>query len=227
MRRHVLEAGEIDRPALVLVHGAGQGARMWRRQLGSLSDSFHVVALDLPGFGGAPGPFSLTTAVESVSEIARQLRPVHLCGHSLGAIVVARVAAESPELVGRLVLSGGPEIAPGRTSLRRLRIERHRPGWLVRAISDLPDRAGWIDVLDALETSDLSAVLPQIAAPTLVLCGKRDRASLPDARRIAAAIPEAHLSVVPHAGHLFPMTAPHAFNAITRGFLAPEQQQTH
>ncbi|MGW7820426.1 alpha/beta fold hydrolase [Streptomyces puniciscabiei] len=53
---------------------------------------------------------------------------------------------------------------------------------------------------DALETSDVSHVLPRIAAPTLVLCGKRDRAGLPDARRAAAAIPGARLSVVPHAG---------------------------
>ncbi|MEV6026574.1 alpha/beta fold hydrolase [Streptomyces sp. NPDC052036] len=211
---------------MVLVHGAGQGGRMWRRQLGALSDDFHVVAPDLPGFGGTPGPFSLTAAVERVAEIARRLRPVHLCGHSLGAIVVARAAAENPDLVARLILSGGPEIAPGKTSPRRLRIERRRPGLLVRALSDLPDRAGWIDVLDALQTSDLSRVLPRIAAPTLVLCGKRDRSGLPDARQTAAAIPGAHLSVVPHAGHLLPMTAPHAFNAIARAFLASDHRQT-
>ncbi|MER6735042.1 alpha/beta fold hydrolase [Streptomyces puniciscabiei] len=219
MRTHGVVAGGAGRPALVLVHGAGQGGRMWRRQLGALSDAFHVVAPDLPGFGAVPGPFTLTDAVARVTEIARPLRPAHLCGHSLGAIVAARVAAENPHLVARLILSGGPEIAPGKTSRRRLRIERHRPGLLVRAISDLRDRSGWIDVLDALETSDLSHVLPQISAPTLVLCGKRDRAGLPDARRAAAAIPGARLSVVPHAGHLLPMTAPHAFNAIARGFL--------
>ncbi|MER7683834.1 alpha/beta fold hydrolase [Streptomyces sp. NPDC097610] len=98
MRRQVLEAGEIDRPAPVLVHGAGRGARMWRRQLGALFDSFHVVAPDLPGFDGGPGPFSLAAAVESATEVARQLRPVHLCGHSLGAIVAARVAVARPRL---------------------------------------------------------------------------------------------------------------------------------
>ncbi|MFJ9871327.1 alpha/beta fold hydrolase [Streptomyces sp. NPDC101165] len=197
-----------------------------RQQPGPFWFCFHVVAPDLPGFGSTPGPFSLTAAVESVTEIAQQLPPAHLCGHSLGAIVAARVAAENPDLVARLILSGGPEIAPGKTSQRRLRLERRRPGGLVRATSDLRDRTGWIDMLDALQTSDLSHVLPQIAAPTLVLCGQRDRASLPDARRTAAAIPEAHLSVVPHAGHSLAMTAPHAFNAIAQGFLGPERQQT-
>ncbi|MFF3513241.1 alpha/beta fold hydrolase [Streptomyces sp. NPDC002573] len=219
-----ISGGCAERPALVLVHGTGQGGRMWRRQLDALSDDFHLVAPDLPGFGGAPGPFSLPAAVECVAEIARRPGPVHLCGHSLGAIVAARTAAEHPDLIARLVLSGGPEIAPGRTSPRRLRLERRRPGRLVRAVSDLPDRAGWIDVLDALEASDLSQVLPRIAAPTLVLCGKRDRGSLPDARRAAAAIPGAHLSVVPHVGHLMPMTAPRAFNAIVCAFLADGHQ---
>ncbi|MEU5539329.1 alpha/beta hydrolase [Streptomyces sp. NPDC020362] len=137
------------------------------------------------------------------------------------------LAAENPDLVARLVLSGGPEIAPGKTSSRRLRLERHRPGWLVRAISDLPDRAGWIGMLDSLETSDLSGALTQIAAPTLVLCGQRDRTSLPNVRRTAAAIPGAQLFVVPHVGHLLPMAAPHAFNAIVREFLARGHQQTH
>jgi pimeloyl-ACP methyl ester carboxylesterase len=77
-------------------------------------------------------------------------------------------------------------------------------------------------MLDALEKSDLSDVLPRIAAPTLVLCGQRDRTGLPDARRTSATIPGAHLITVPHAGHLLPMTAPHAFNATVRGFLTPD-----
>ncbi|MER6031008.1 alpha/beta hydrolase [Streptomyces sp. NPDC001851] len=119
----------------------------------------------------------------------------------------------------------------GRALDRQPRLQwcREAPGmvrWLVRAVSDLPDRNGWIEVLDALQSSDLSRVLPQITAPTLVLCGERDRAGLPDARRTAAAVPRAHLSVVPHTGHLLPVTAPHAFNAIARGFLTPECRQT-
>ncbi|MGW3025166.1 alpha/beta fold hydrolase [Streptomyces sp. NPDC001221] len=64
------------------MHGAGRGGRMWRRQLEALSDDFHLVAPDLPGFGGTPGPFGLTAAVGCVAGIARRLGCVHLCGHS-------------------------------------------------------------------------------------------------------------------------------------------------
>jgi hypothetical protein len=39
--------------------------------------------------------------------------------------------------------------------------------------------------------------------------------------------PGARLFVVPHAGHLLPMAAPRAFEAIVRGSLPPGHQQTH
>ncbi|MGW7822085.1 alpha/beta fold hydrolase [Streptomyces puniciscabiei] len=51
-------------------------------------------------------------------------------------------------------------------------------------------------------------------------------ATAPAGARPAASIPKAHLSVVPHAGHLLPVAAPHAFNAVARGFLDPECRQT-
>ncbi|WP_398925555.1 alpha/beta fold hydrolase [Streptomyces sp. Ag109_O5-1] len=57
VRTHVLKAGSTEHPALVLVHGAGQGGRMCRHQLTALSDDLHIVAPDLPGFGGTPGPY--------------------------------------------------------------------------------------------------------------------------------------------------------------------------
>ncbi|QMU67160.1 alpha/beta fold hydrolase [Streptacidiphilus sp. P02-A3a] len=212
------EAGDPGRPTLLLVHGSGQGARMWRRQLASLSDRYHVVAVDLPGFGCSPGPFSMARAVAGVARLAERHRPAHVCGISLGSVVAAGVAAERPELVDRLVLSG-PVIAPARSGPGLIRRYRRWPGWLVRAVTDVPDRAGWLAVVGAMEATDLTDLLPSITAPTLVLCGQRDRECLPDAHTMAAAVPAAHLVVVPHVGHLIPVTAPKAFDAVVGGFL--------
>jgi 3-oxoadipate enol-lactonase len=39
-----------------------------------------------------------------------------------------------------------------------------------------------------------------------------------DARALAAGIPGAHLSVIPHAGHLTPLENPRAVNAALREF---------
>ncbi|WP_377272790.1 alpha/beta fold hydrolase [Peterkaempfera sp. SMS 1(5)a] len=213
------ESGDPSRPTLILVHGSGQGARMWRRQLAALSHRFHVVAPDLPGFGRSSGPFTMERAVAGVARLAERHAPAHLCGISMGSMVAARVAAEHPGVTARLILTG-PVIAPAQSGPHLLRRYRRWPGWLVRAITDVPDRSGWLDVLSAVATTDLTAQLPQITVPTLVLCGKRDRECLPDARTMAAAIPGGRLLVIPHVGHLMPVTAPKAFNAIVGGFLS-------
>lgn len=209
-----------DKPTLVLLHGAGQASRMWRRQLTELGQKFDVHTPDLPGFGGTPGPFSLTAAVEQVRALIEDRAPAHVCGLSLGSLVAARVAATAPELVGGLVLAG-PVITPAESGPRMLRFYRGRPGWWVmRTVSDLPDRAGLLGLVGELEKADVAEDLATIAAPTLVLCGGRDRACLPDARRMATEIPAARLIVVPHVGHVIPLTAPKAFNNIVVGFLS-------
>jgi 3-oxoadipate enol-lactonase len=215
----VRTAGDSARPMLILVHGAGQASRMWRRQLDGLSNRFQVVAPDLPGFGQSPGRFTMAGAVAGIAELARRHAPAHVCGISLGSMVAAELAADHPELVDRLILSG-PALAPARTSPQLVRRRRRWPGLLVRAVSDVRDgRSGWLDVVGAVEATDLADRLPKITAPTLVLCGKRDRESLPDARARAAALPAAHLAEIPYVGHLLPVSAPRVFDTVVRGFL--------
>src|SRR4051795_6745718 len=45
-----MEAGRPDAPPLVLLHGVGANATHWRYQLAGLSDAFHVVAWNAPGY---------------------------------------------------------------------------------------------------------------------------------------------------------------------------------
>jgi pimeloyl-ACP methyl ester carboxylesterase len=61
------------------------------------------------------------------------------------------------------------------------------------------------------ETSELSARLGEITAPTSIVWGKADRVvSVDVGRRLAAAIPNATLDVIPDAGHFTPEEAPRA-----------------
>jgi hypothetical protein len=45
-----MDAGAADAPALVLLHGVGGNSTDWRFQLAGLSDRFHVVAWNAPGY---------------------------------------------------------------------------------------------------------------------------------------------------------------------------------
>src|SRR5690348_10691864 len=57
----VREAGDPNRPTIVLLHGFPTSSRQYIRLLDRLADNWHVVAPDYPGFGlSAPLPTSPT-----------------------------------------------------------------------------------------------------------------------------------------------------------------------
>jgi len=206
--------------SLLLVHGAGQAGRMWKAQATGLSDRYTVVAPDLPGFGGTAGPFTVASAAEHVGALVRQVDPpVFVVGHSLGGVVAMTVAAAMPQLVSRLVISAAP-IAPGRSAAWLFKVYRRLPWFAVKAIVDVSDRQGWLDVVDAIVTTDVTPLLPVITTPTLVLCGAKDRMNLRDSRTLATKIVDAELTIVPGAGHLWPVTMPAEFNRILGAYLA-------
>lgn len=67
---------------------------------------------------------------------------------------------------------------------------------------------------------DLTADLPRVTTPTLVIVGEDDRAQPPHrARRIAEAIPGAELAVIPRAGHVSTLEEPEAVNRVLVEFL--------
>ena len=67
---------------------------------------------------------------------------------------------------------------------------------------------------------DRTAELAQIAVPTLVLVGADDAITPPDgAQKMAEAIPDAQIVVIPDAGHLAPLENPQATNEAILHFL--------
>jgi 3-oxoadipate enol-lactonase len=92
-----------------------------------------------------------------------------------------------------------------------------------RAIMLSHDRAGVTLALDAavIEREDTQALLANITAPTLVICGAADRATpVALSREIASAIPSAQIEILPGVGHHPPLEAPHEVAASLRQFLA-------
>jgi len=44
-----------NRPTLLMIHGAGGGAQVWRNQVHLLKSSHNTLAIDLPGHGKTAG----------------------------------------------------------------------------------------------------------------------------------------------------------------------------
>ena len=82
--------------------------------------------------------------------------------------------------------------------------------------------AGYAGCAHAVVNIDLTAQLPRIACPVLVIVGRDDAGTTPAmAQDIASAIPGARLVVLDAAAHLSNIEQAQAFNAALRAFLPP------
>ncbi len=110
--------GARDAPAVVAVHGITANSRAWLPVARALDDRARLVAVDLRGRGlsnGLPGPYGIDAHVRDLLSVldALELERAVFAGHSLGAYVVARLAALSGERVQSLVLVDGGLPIPG------------------------------------------------------------------------------------------------------------------
>jgi magnesium chelatase accessory protein len=93
---HVQETGRGD--TLVLLHGAGASTHSWRDVLPILAETYHVVALDLPGQGftraGTLRRCGLDSMAEDIAALlaANDWTPRAVIGHSAGAAIALRLS---------------------------------------------------------------------------------------------------------------------------------------
>ncbi|HEY0778693.1 MAG TPA: alpha/beta fold hydrolase, partial [Gemmatirosa sp.] len=187
-------------------------------------------------------------AVALVEALA--LGPVHFVGLSMGGFVGMRLAARRPDFVRSLALletSADPEpeanraryrllanvvrwfgarpvaarvmpIMFGRTFLTDSARAAERDRW--RALLVGNRRAIWRAVYGVVERAGVADELPRITAPTLVVVGDEDVATVPaTAERIAGLIPGTRLTVVRGAGHSSSVEQPAQVNAALTAFL--------
>jgi len=108
---------------MVLVHGGHFGSTVsmngWRPIFDHLAAHFHVYALDKLGQGYTNNPqsdsdYNMTAVTQHIYRFMQVLgiQTVHLVGHSRGALPVARIAADHPEMITTLTLFDSNTLAP-------------------------------------------------------------------------------------------------------------------
>jgi pimeloyl-ACP methyl ester carboxylesterase len=109
-------------PAFALLHGGGQGSWVWEPTMRALTaKGARVLALDVPGCGVKRGrdPPDMTVdlvAAELLADLAKwTAEPVTLVGHSLGGVVLTRMAEAAPERFARLIYASCAAPLPGQT----------------------------------------------------------------------------------------------------------------
>jgi pimeloyl-ACP methyl ester carboxylesterase len=109
------EAGPKNAPTILLLHGFPTSSQMFRNLIPALSDTFHLVAPDYPGFGNSSMPtveefdYTFDNLAEIMDKFTQKLglKKYSLYVMDYGAPVGYRLAAKHPERVQALIVQNG------------------------------------------------------------------------------------------------------------------------
>jgi pimeloyl-ACP methyl ester carboxylesterase len=156
-------------PPLVLVHGLGGAASNWTELVPMLVGRHRLLVPDLPGHGRStalPAVSGLEPFADRVALVAERegMLPAPVVGHSLGGLVVLRLALRRRDDVRALVLAGAAGLSIGNvwgrqllsifTTVRPGRLAARYRSWVSR--SPLLRRLvfGFVSVADPIGLTD-------------------------------------------------------------------------
>jgi len=232
-------------PEVLVLPGWGASIEAVQSIVAGLSSVCSVHAVDLPGFGETgppPRPWGAQEYADWTRTLIAELGlgQVSIVAHSHGGRVAIHLAAHHPGLVDKLVLVDAAGIRAPRTFrwYRRVamaKLAKHvlnRLGAPGRALGRrLVGRAASGDYAasaDAMRptfvklvNTDLTALLPEVRASTLLIWGEHDGDTpLSDGQTMERLIPDAGLVVFEGAGHFAYADQPQRFARVVRHFLA-------
>lgn len=109
------EAGDATKPALLMLHGFPSSSHMFRELIPLLSDRFHVVAPDLPGFGQSdmPSRQSFTYSFDNIAAVIDRftevvgLKRFAIYIFDYGAPIGLRIAVKHPGRIAAIISQNG------------------------------------------------------------------------------------------------------------------------
>lgn len=109
------EAGDKEKPTILLLHGFPTSSHMFRNLIPALVDKFHLVAPDYPGFGYSSMPpvdrfeYTFDHLAEIMDKFVTQigLERYSLYVMDYGAPVGYRIAVKHPEKIEALIVQNG------------------------------------------------------------------------------------------------------------------------
>jgi pimeloyl-ACP methyl ester carboxylesterase len=227
---------------LVFVHGAGGSHFLWNYQRKFFEESYHVVAIDLPGHGetGSEGEDSVGAYVDHLLNLLRALPGDVFClvGHSLGGAIVQEFTILYPQYVEALVLVATgvrlrvlPEILEGIQERFEETVSSMCGYAFSKKTSANMIQKGVETMLNAkpsvlhgdfvaCDRFDVTGRVGTIRVPSLVVCGSDDVLTPPKyAQYLAEKIEGARLEVIDGAGHMVMIEKPDEFNSRVMEFL--------
>lgn len=220
-------------PTLLLIHSLGTNQSVWDGVVKALRFPGAILRYDLRGHGLTelgPDADGLAALAQDALGLLAALRvgAVVPCGISLGGLVAQELMLAAPERVRAAILCS-TSARIGTPASWRERIEMVRSGgvssvtesaltrWFAplfrarapdvvrgyRCMLERTPRQGYLAAMHALAGGDLSARLPSVRAPVLVVTGELDESTPPEqGRELAGLIPGARFELLLATSHI-------------------------
>lgn len=211
---------------LLILHGWGANISYWEPVIEKLMDNYHVIAADLPGFGGSETPKAAWSSNEYEGFLMNFIERLGLAnfsiiGHSFGGALALKITARHPELVKKLVLCDPAVIRGERLSIRQ-KISKFiadlAPGYLKKlpfyhfaekivyrlaGVSDYYKANPMMrEIFKKVVSEDMAHLAPEIKKPCLLIWGEKDKATpLSDAFILNDLIAGSQLKIIRGVGH--------------------------
>jgi pimeloyl-ACP methyl ester carboxylesterase len=233
----------INKPPLVLVHGAGGSSLHWPSEMRRLGGE-RVLAIDLRGHGrsASGGAETISAYAESVLNFldSMHVEQAVFAGHSMGSAILLHLSLDHPERVRGLILVGsGANLRVNPALIESCAAEETYPhavkmvmSWAFGSSADprLVELAGErmaeishevvLGDFYACDEFDLRGRIKEIEVPALVVCGSEDRMTPPRfSQALAEELPNAQLEIVPAAGHMLMLEKPAIVAGLVKSFL--------
>jgi pimeloyl-ACP methyl ester carboxylesterase len=233
---------------IIFSHGWLDDRTVWNSQIPLAARNHTVVVYDLRGHGQSDKPigdYSVQALSGDLHSLVQMLKfeKVTLVGFSLGGMASLMFALQHPAKVTKLVLVGTTAKMPMSTytlyALKYIlpyrifawivsRIKIYKPSKEIiednisRAMG-VPKHVAYKCMEEFTTNYDIRNRLPEIAVPTLVIVGEKDRTNLKASEHLSREIKGSRLRVVSSCGHSVMIEKPEEFGQLVRQFIDEEE----
>ncbi|MTI10090.1 alpha/beta fold hydrolase [Curvivirga aplysinae] len=234
--------------SIVLLHGVGLRAEAWNSQINTFSQSYEVIAPDMPGHGASKFDQTTLDLSSYTKKIAEAIiEPAIVIGHSMGAMIALDLAIHHPEKVKAAVALNAifqrDENAVNAVQTRAKSLDGKTiadpTGPLTRWFADQESDAAvackeWLTNVNpagyknaytvfATENGPSPENLRELEMPALFITGEDEPNSTPTmSETMAALTPKGQVMIIKDAAHMMPMTHMDEVNQALLTFIKEE-----
>lgn len=226
-----VEAGDLNGPAVLLMHGYSDSSFSYSRVLPLLDKKYRILAIDHRGHGDSDKPAGGYEMRDFASDAAAFLdamsvKSAIVVGHSMGSFVAMQLALDHPSKVSRLVLVGTaakprnatvlevlgavstlPDPVPA-DFVREFQVGTSSPDLpkdfldrVVEESSKVPTRV-WKMAMEGVAARDYTPDLKKIRVPVTIIWGEKETVFKRDEQEpLIKGLPNAKFVVYPNSGH--------------------------